>query len=159
MAPFLFLCYITYDTILAYKKQKRNGEFIMKKLAFSILLTSVLLLPITAFAAGSFSSSYSFYGGVYSKSFNSSKGNGNYVTTTPKQWAQKSKINIYLQRKSGLVWVSGGDKSSWNYAYKRDTCSSIKSLNSGTHRFYLRAASLPNTTKEYKGDISVFYNN
>ncbi|MCM3013830.1 hypothetical protein M3687_00190 [Bacillus subtilis] len=131
---------------------------VAKKGTFALVIAFCLLLPVSALA-GSYTNKYEFFGGVYSKHINIDKGKKARVTTKPTQWAEKSRINIYLEKSTGWFdsqWKSVGN--SWNYAYKTDTCSWIKAKESGKHRFYLRAAVLPNTAKEYIGTATFEYN-
>ncbi|AMQ75632.1 MULTISPECIES: hypothetical protein [Bacillus amyloliquefaciens group] len=131
---------------------------VAKKGALALVIGFCLLLPVSALA-GSYTNKYEFYGGVYGKHINIDKGKKARVKTEPIQWAQRTRINIYLEKSTGWfdsTWKTVG--SSWNYAYKTDTCSWIKAKESGKHRFYLRAGVLPNTEREYIGWATIEYN-
>ncbi|WP_128080364.1 hypothetical protein [Listeria fleischmannii] len=128
----------------------------LRQIAPLLLISFILLFPV-AVKAATLNSSYEFKGGLYSSKFYVKSGNRVQVKTVPSKWPkEKFRINIYLEKQGAFGrWYSVND--SWNYSYKTDSTTQMKTNSSGDHRIYLRSSSLPNS-QTYKGSLFIFYN-
>ena len=129
-------------------------DYDMMKKIIAFLVIAIMLVPTVALAGtGTYNSTYSFTGGLYSKTIAMNKNRNVKVTTTPDKnnSPDANKMNIYLQRKG--FWGWGTVSSSWNNAKKQDTCN-LYTTDEGSYRIYFQAAP---SGYRYSGSVKIVY--
>jgi hypothetical protein len=110
----------------------------MKKKMISIMIVSVLVLStaIVAFAggSGSYSSTYSMTGGVYSRQMDVGT-NPSFTAKLKPTQSVPTNLTVYLEKKTSTGWSSLISK---DVSSSSNSTTTFTNNNSGIYRFYFR---------------------